>query len=168
MVLTSAISTRCTTVSSARRSNGGESWFFWMMETAVVNSYILYCQTTPSPKPHLQFHRALIDALASRHITTAPPHSRPGRPRKRSHPDGSDPERLNQRLHLLVKESLQRDCVVCSKTEKRVRLCFRCKTCPDTPYLCPGKCFERYIGACTICMQSSKDAIVSILLHSSP
>ena len=118
--------------------------FFWMLETAVVNSYILYRDSTSSPKSHIQYRRALVDSLASNYITTAPPRPRAGRPRKRSHPESNDPERLNQRLHLLSKETVQRDCVVCSKTEKRVRPCYKCKTCRDMPYLCPGICFERY------------------------
>ena len=117
---------------------------FWLLETAVVNSYILYRNTTPLPKSHIHYRRMLIDSLASNYITTAPPRPRPGRPRKRLHPDSNDPERLNNFLHILEKTPAQCDCVVCSKTEKRVRPCYRCKTCPETPYLCAGTCFERY------------------------
>ena len=73
--------------------------FFWMLETVVVNSYILYRDSTSSPKSHIQYRCALVDSLPSNYITTAPPRQRAGRPRKRSHPEWSDPERLNQRLH---------------------------------------------------------------------
>ena len=92
--------------------------FFWMLETAVVNSYILYRDSTSSPKSHIQYRRALVDSLASNYITTALPRPRAGRPRKRSHPESNDPERLNQRLHLLSKETVQRDCVSVAKQKR--------------------------------------------------
>ena len=118
---------------------------FWLLETAVVNSYVLYRESTPLPKSHIHYRRSLIDSSAASYVTTAPPRPRPGRPWKRNHPEShDDPERLNKHLHLLEKTSVQRDCVVCSKTERRVRPSYKCKTCPDGPYLCPGTCFERY------------------------
>lgn len=117
---------------------------FWLIETAVVNSYVLYCESTSSPKSHIDYRRSLIDSLAGTYVSSAPPRPRPGRPRKRSLPEADEPERLNNRLRLLKKTKTQRDCVVCSKTNHRVRPSYLCKTCPCTPYLCPGQCFERY------------------------
>ena len=118
--------------------------FFWLMETAVVNSYVLYRESTPSPKSHIHYRRMLIDSLSASYVQSAPPRPLPGRPRQRAKPETHGPERLNKRLHLLCKTSVQRDCMVCSKTQHRVRPSYRCKTCPNAPYLCPGTCFERY------------------------
>ena len=118
--------------------------FFWMLETAVVNSYVLYRETTPSPKSHIHYRRTLVDSLSSSYIQSAPPRPLSGRPRQRPQHETNGPERLNKCLHLLRKTNIQRDCLVCSKTQHRVRPSYQCKTCPDTPYLCPGSCFERY------------------------
>ena len=65
---------------------------FWLLETAVVNSYILYMKTVLVPISHIVFHRLLIESLASRHIVSAPPHLHVGRPCKHSHPDSDVPE----------------------------------------------------------------------------
>ena len=116
---------------------------FWLLETAVVNSYILYTKTVPAPKSHIVFRRILIESLASRHIVSALPHPRVGRPRKRSHPDGDVPERLNQQLHIMDQRT-QRNCVVCRAAGRQSRPLYYCKTCPENPQLCIGYCFERY------------------------
>ena len=116
---------------------------FWALETAVVNSFILYKETVPSPKSHVVFRRQLIEVLVSRHIVTAPPRPRVGRPRKRCHPDGDVPERLNGRLHI-PDQRTQRNCVVCRAAGRKSRPMYYCKTCPDNPQLCIGYCFERY------------------------
>ena len=125
---------------------------FWLLETAVVNSYILYTKTVPAPKSHIVFRRLLIESLASRHIVSAPPRPhvghivsappRPhvGRPRKRSHPDGDVPER---QLHIMDQRT-QWNCVVCRAAGKQSRPLNYCKTCPEHHQLCIGYCFERY------------------------
>ena len=78
---------------------------FWLLETAVVKSYVLYRESTPSPKSHIHYRRSLIDSLAANYVTTAPSRPRPGRLRKCSHPElhVHDPERLNKHFHLLEK-----------------------------------------------------------------
>ena len=43
---------------------------FWLLEVAVVNSYILY-HTTNSTYSHLQFRRSIIDILARMHLQEA-------------------------------------------------------------------------------------------------
>ena len=120
--------------------------FFWLLEVTVVNSYILYKEAVTSPKPHLTFRRSLVEALATRWMTAAPPRPRPGRPRKRRHPEEGDPQRLNGHLHLLDKLQKPRDCVVCSKqgSGARYRTSYFCKSCEDHPTLHLHPCFERY------------------------
>jgi len=66
-------------------------------------------QTKPSGLP-----ASIVESLASRYLASAPPRRCIGRPRKRHHPDDSDPQRLNQQLHLLDKHVQFHDCVVCS------------------------------------------------------
>ena len=115
---------------------------FWLFETAMVNSYLLYTESTATPMSHVAFRRSVVEALASAHITTAPP--RPvGRPRKRAHAVEAGPERLNKRLHLIDQRS-QRQCVVCHAAGRKTRPIYYCKTCPDMPQLCPTECFEHF------------------------
>ena len=45
----------------------------WLVETAVVNSYILYKETVQNPKSHVTFRRSVVESLACRHIACAPP-----------------------------------------------------------------------------------------------
>ena len=116
---------------------------FWIVETATVNSYIIYKETVPNPKSHVAFRRSVIESLASRYIVSAPPRRLVGRPRKRAHPDGDVPERLTQRLHILEQRT-QRSCVVCRAAGRKSRPLYYCKTCPENPQLCIGYCFERY------------------------
>ena len=88
---------------------------FWLLETAVVNSFVLYKDITKPARPnHLAYRRSIVESLASRYLASAPPRRCIGRPRKRRHPDDSDPQRLNQQLHLLDKHVQFHDCVVCS------------------------------------------------------
>jgi len=119
---------------------------FWLLETAVVNSFVLYKDITKPARPnHLAYRHSIVESLASKYLASAPPRQRIGRPRKRRHPDDSDPPRLNQQLHLLDKHIQFHDCVVCSsRSTQRHRTQYFCKTCIDTPSLCPHPCFERY------------------------
>ena len=81
--------------------------YFWLLEVTVVNSYILFKSSTSQNISHLSYRRQIIDALAARHIMTAPPRRIPGCPRKRSLEGyARDPERLNGRTHThLARES---------------------------------------------------------------
>lgn len=121
--------------------------FFWLLDLCVTNSYALYREQeqSPKPKPHLTYRRMIVEALASRYMSTAPPRRQVGRPRKRCHPESGTLERLSGKLHLLGKRE-QRRCVVCgvSGSGERHRSIYYCKTCPDNPTLCPVGCFERY------------------------
>ena len=119
--------------------------FFWLIDLCVTNSYAVYREMEQDKIPHIAYRRSIVEALATRYLSSSPPRPRVGRPRKRSHPD-TDPERLNGHLHLLGKRQ-QRDCVVCSSQSasgNRHRSTYYCKTCPNNPSLCPDECFERY------------------------
>lgn len=121
--------------------------FFWLLETTVVNSYIIYKTTVSHPLSHLEYRRRVIEALATRHITNAPPRTRQGRPRKRPiEVTKGDPNRLNGRLHIIAKLQNPHECVVCSRPaqKQRHRSLYYCKTCPSNPTLCVSPCFETY------------------------
>ena len=116
--------------------------FFWLMETSVVNSYLLYKQSVARPKSHLDYRRALVETLAVASIQQGPQRSRVGAPRKSLEPH----PRLQQKPHFIAKSATDRDCVVCSRRgrETRHRTVYYCETCTTSPYLCPGVCFKRY------------------------
>ena len=89
--------------SCARAENGGESSFSWLFEVAIVNSYILYRITATRPSSHSQFLRSVVDALATRHMSTRPPRAL-GRPRKPPRVPNGDPDRYKkQRNHFPAK-----------------------------------------------------------------
>lgn len=119
--------------------------FFWMMESTIVNSFIIYKEVVADPSSHLSYRRRVIEILATRCITSAPPRPRAGRPCKRPRLEDT-PERLNQHLHVMGKREQLRDCTVCSiqVVGARHRTVYYCKTCPDNPTLHPDTCFERY------------------------
>ena len=116
---------------------------FWLIETSMVNSSILYEDTVESPKSHVAYRRSVIESLASQHISMSPSRPCVGRPRKQKYGDGDTPERLNGRLHI-IDICKQRSCVVCNYTEGKSRPIYFCKTCPEKPQLCLNGCFERY------------------------
>ena len=118
--------------------------FSWLLEITVINSFIIYRQTTATPKTHLIYHRSLVKVLATRCISSTHPRPRVGRPRKRCHPDS--PERLNGHFHQLERREKQQDCIVCSKQSEgvRFRTYFYCNTCTTKATLHPGVCYNRY------------------------
>ena len=122
--------------------------FFWLMEVAVVNSFILFQLHSQGKTSHLQYRRALIESLGTRYLQQVPPRPRPGRPRKRALSiDVGDPERLNGRPHFPGKsEDVQpQQCIVCSdRKTKRRRTLYHCSTCRSKPPLCPTPCFMKY------------------------
>lgn len=119
--------------------------FFWLLEVATVNSYILYKtlqeQNNRTPLTHKQFRLSMIEDLVVDHmmIAVAEEKRKPGRPRQNIH------QRLDGRLHLLAKyEKGSRRCKVCLKMKLRKETIYYCKTCQDEPFLHPDLCFELY------------------------
>lgn len=121
--------------------------FFWLLEVAAVNSYILYKLNTTTAITHLEYRRKVLEALALRHIQSAPPRTLAGRPRKRQRSISTgDPERLNGQSHFPGKLSKPKECVVCSDPAKgqRHRSLYYCMTCASNPTLCIENCFKLY------------------------
>ena len=119
--------------------------FFWLLEVAVVNAYIIYKEEArrrgATPITHLAFRRRLIQSLSEPIRSCVTPHARSG-PRV-----AQNVERLQPVPHFLHKGRKRRDCVVCSDREEggtRHLTLFHCATCPDNPSLCPATCFEAY------------------------
>ncbi|XP_065672200.1 piggyBac transposable element-derived protein 4-like [Hydra vulgaris] len=119
--------------------------FFWLLEVAVVNSYILFnkfCEGNGKNKlRHLTYRQNLIEQLVGACRNTQ---ERKGR---RSSLD--DNERLNQKPHFIaqVPSNNAKDCLVCSdrKTQGgRKKTVYFCKTCTRKPGLHPTDCFELY------------------------
>ena len=114
--------------------------FFWLLETSVVNCYILYKEHKNNKcDSQLSFRRKLIKGLIS-HLD---PSERPRRGRRRI-VDGV--ERLQPGKHFLAKGS-KRDCAVCSERGSggpRHMTVYFCQTCSEHPPLHPEKCFEYY------------------------
>ena len=92
--------------------------FFWMFEVTVVNSYILYKISIQSPLSHLHYRRSVVDSLASRHLSTAPPRPRPGRSSKRPLSSSGNPERFNSRLRHFPAKG-QQSSVQCAATQSK-------------------------------------------------
>ena len=117
--------------------------FFWLMEVAVVNSYILYCQNSNTRRlSHKAFRQELVVALCQPLVTTRTRHN---------HQDCSL-ERLRGQ-HFPDCDRKRRDCRVCSDRgpggERHLTSTF-CSTCSDHPPLCIGECFKKYHTCTTL------------------
>lgn len=135
----------CTSYNFGRKSvKWWRKSFFWLLEVACVNSFILFNihrqQQKLTAVTHLKFRRHMIEQLVGdirAHV------HRCGRPSK-----ANTIERLNGKLHIPVQENKMRDCVVCCSDRKtpggRKRTNFACKTCPRQPHMHPAGCFEKW------------------------
>ena len=47
--------------------------FFWLLDVSITNSFVLYKETEESPKSHMAYRRSIVEALATRYISSAPP-----------------------------------------------------------------------------------------------
>ena len=119
--------------------------FFWVLEVAVINAYIINkvwaMRRGQKPMSHRAFCRRLIESLAE-------PIRSSVIPRARSGPNmAQNIERLHPVRHFLQMEEKRRDCVVCSNRQQggtRHLTQYVCGTCPEKPSLCPAGCFEAY------------------------
>lgn len=118
--------------------------FFWLLETAIVNSYILYKLNLPQEQQKTarqrKFRRELVRKLVG-DIRFVP---------KRKRPSVEDGNRLDGKLHLIYPlegPTKVKDCIVCSDRSadgQRKRSKFFCKTCRNNPGIHPGLCFEKF------------------------
>lgn len=116
--------------------------FFWLLEVAVINAYIIYkmlaVQRGEKPMTHLAFRRHLVLSLSEPIRSSVVP-------RRRSGTRVSDSvERLRPTQHFLQKGVKRRDCVVCSNREEggvRHLTQYYCGTCSEQPAMCPSGCF---------------------------
>lgn len=115
--------------------------FFWAMEIAIVNSFVLYKTTSPKTT-QLSYRRSILDSFSKCFIQNTPSTSR-GRPRQIPF---ETPERLDPRKHFLGKKTTSElhNCKICGNNGKRRRTIYYCKTCQTHPPLCPVGCFETY------------------------
>ena len=114
--------------------------FFWLLEVAVINGYIIYKHHTHRQAlTHLEFRQSVLHSLVQPLV--AIPRVQRGR-----HPHQSL-ERLSMSpRHFCERGKRRRDCRVCSDRTagKRVVTPYFCTTCSDRPFLCLGECFRAY------------------------
>jgi hypothetical protein len=116
--------------------------FYWSLEIAQVNAFILYKLAKNNPALHfVDFKRKLSKQFLEKAISLGCPlaSNRPvGRP-------STNVERLNKtKRHLISQVPADRNCLVCSTPQNRKRTTFICMDCSDKPHLHPAKCFEIY------------------------
>ena len=115
--------------------------FFWLVEVAVINSYILYKKEAVHPLTLLNYRRAVVMALATDFIRSRPEPTHPGHPRtSQLSLSSGDTDRLTQKFHRPGKREQQRMCRVCHTS----RTLYYCETCTSHPTLCPVPCFGDY------------------------
>ena len=68
-------------------------FFFWTIKTAVVNSYVLYnCTVTPRSPNHRAYRHEIVESIATRSLSSAPPRRQIGCPCKCQLPEQSEPQ----------------------------------------------------------------------------
>jgi len=94
--------------------------FFWLMEVAVVNSYILYSldkkESGEKLPTHISYKKNLITQLVG-NVSNR-------NSRKRGRPSSSDLEkRLNGKMHFIMQNETKptKDCIVCSRQNEKRR-----------------------------------------------
>ena len=124
--------------------------FFHLVDTAVVNAYLVHKVLTGGSLNHLKFRVALIDSLLPKDRPVPRPVRRPVVrviPRLQ---DVDDPQagpshqpRPVPEGHLLQRQVKYRRCAYCkAKRQKRKETRFHCSVC--NVGLCPGECFNVY------------------------
>ena len=143
------ISTARTIHSCRRPSSGGGKCVFYLLEFAIVNSYILRkearLQVGAKPLTALDFRRSVIEDSVQDHLQGSGSRPSIGRPRL-----GPTPIRLNCKLRLLDPRSTYCNCVVCSG-QMRHTTGYVCKTYPEKLALHPTACFEQYHTQANYC-----------------
>ncbi|XP_054269611.1 piggyBac transposable element-derived protein 4-like [Macrosteles quadrilineatus] len=120
--------------------------FFWFLEVAIINSYLLYKDVQSAAgnrkaMSHFMFRKSLVRSLVQERSTTRPKASR-----KRGRPvQGPPDERLDGRQHFIARrEKGTGRCVVCTQNGLRKETIYVCETCTARPNLHPDACFKTY------------------------
>ena len=115
--------------------------FFWTIEVAMVNSYIVHRKVQQSlGMPsfcHVKFQREILTGLCQPLIDVPKPSNRPSQ--------DLTLERLQNTEHFCKKMMKRKDYHVCSSREagqERYTTQYICTTCSDSPSLCSGDCFQ--------------------------
>lgn len=117
--------------------------FFWLLEIAIINSYILYkvvqTQSNHTPLTHFAYRKSLVRELVKEKVA-----QRPKSTRKRGRPAQGPPEERLHGRHFMQRRPRSTRCIVCHKKGLRKETVYFCKTCTDQPNLHPEDCFELY------------------------
>ncbi len=106
-------------------------FFWWGLDTAVCNAYIVYCSTTDKPLTHHQFREKLSYELMGT-LTSSPTKKRKGS--LSLVPVGpSEPPALDHFPCRVPRNDsgkwLERECAQCKKKNERVRSTYECRAC---------------------------------------
>ena len=110
-------------------------YFFWLLEVAMVNSYLLYRSSREKPLPHVDYRRNVLVNLCG------------GEPQRRVRHHQMRPAREGERFerrHYIERGQSRRQCIVCSHDGLKHQTVYFCKTCTHQPALHVDICFERY------------------------
>ena len=122
--------------------------FHWVIEIAVVNSYILYKITrnpTTIKRPlSLQDYKDILIRQLKERANLVLDANTPVPTPKRGRPSLETNARFVNNVHLIKYVDEDRRCVVCSKPPARKRTNFVCAGCPGEPHLHPKDCFIKY------------------------
>jgi hypothetical protein len=103
--------------------------FFYFIEISLVNSFLIYKHNCSDLKMSLlEYKIEIIKNLIGKDLLEEDVFT-------------NDQHRLKGK-HFLEKGQNSLDCVVCSTTNNRVRVIYRCKICKVN--ICPIECFEKY------------------------
>lgn len=139
----------CSSYSFTRKSlKWWRKTFYWLLEVAVVNSFIIFNETHPDNQmDHIGYRKAVILHLVHEQRATR-------LTRRRGRPSTLDAEeRLNKQKHFIAvfDNKKTKDCSVCSDRKTpggRRKTVYYCETCSRHPGLHPGECFKNYHTMC--------------------
>ena len=105
---------------------------FWLLEVAIINSYILYRETAGSPLSHGDYRRQVVVSLCEQWSV---------RDVRRQLMRPSRDEETFQGRHY---RQTRRRCTVCIAKGQRHETIYVCDTCTSNPPLCLDNCFCKY------------------------
>ena len=111
-------------------------YMFWLLEVAMVNSYILYRAKKDHPLSHVDYCRNVLVNLCGGVPV--------GNIRRQLTRPSRDGEERFQGRHYIERGHSRRRCIVCSTPTQRHDTLYFCKTCTNKPALHIDICFEHY------------------------